>query len=142
MCEPNPFSSNIILQLLINGVVPGSAKSLTTFNHFKIMLSMWIQCVPPLQAIYNLSHRQQHPLWLSDSLQPQCNSALNLTIQATVHSARPTDHRFKRPPAFKQAIFHPASCQRTTNSLQSMGCALWSLSMAALLHATSPHPEP
>lgn len=44
-----PLCSNIA-PLLIKRVVPGSVKSLATFNHFGIMLSMWIQCVPPLQA--------------------------------------------------------------------------------------------
>lgn len=43
----------------------------------------------------------------------QCNSALNLTSQATVHSAK------AGPPLFKQTVPHPASCQPTTNSLQS-----------------------
>lgn len=129
MCEPNPFSSNIILQLLINRVVPGSAKSLTTFNHFRIMLSMWIQCVPLLQASYNLSHRQQHPLWLSHSLRPQCNSALNLTIQATVHSARPTDHRFRDHQRLNKPYFiqPPANLPQTVYSQWALlsGVCLW-----------------
>lgn len=41
------------------------------------------------------------------------NSALNLTIRATVHSAK------AGRPLIKQAIPHPASCQPPTNSLQS-----------------------
>lgn len=46
--------------------------------------------------------------------------------------------QFQGPPEFKQAIFLPISCQPTTNSLQSVDSALWSLSMATRLRATSP----
>lgn len=155
VCEPNPFSSNIILQLLINRVEPGGAKSLTTFNHFRIMLSMWIQCVPPLQANPTDSHtwcclkgtgrellphgkhkviispnRQQHPQWFSTLYKPQCNSALNLTIQATVHTSlwphahRFWDHRRSNKPYFIQPS---ANLPQTVYSQWALlsGVCLW-----------------
>ncbi len=112
------------------------------------MLSMWIQCVPLLQAdptdshtwcrlkvtgggkqCYYLSHRQQHPQWLSQSLQPQCNSALNLTIQATVHSARPSDHKFKDHRRLNKPYFiqSPANLPQTVYSQRALlsGVCLW-----------------
>lgn len=63
----------------------------------------------------------------------RCNSALNLTIQACRPFGLPQWPQKQGPPAFKQAILHPASCQPTTNSLQSACSAPRSLSMATRL---------
>ena len=143
--------SNIILQLLINRVVPGSAKSPATFNHFRIMLSMWIQCVPLLQAL-TLIHdevtgggecystdRLQHPQRLSRSLQPQCNSALNSTVQATVRSAsdrRFRDHRRLNRPCFIQPA---ANLPQTVYSQRALlsGVCLWQPDSVPHLHVQS-----
>lgn len=57
----------------------------------------------------------------------------HLTIWAAVQFSQAQWPQLQGPPAFKQAIFLPISCQPTTNSLQSVDSALWSLSMATRL---------
>lgn len=111
------------------------------------MLSMWIQCVPLLQAdptdshawcrlkatggaqCCNLSSRQQHPQRFSKSPPPRCNSALNLTIQATVHSARPSDHRLRDHRRLNKPYFiqPPANLPQTVYSQRALlsGVCLW-----------------
>lgn len=73
--------------------MPGSAKSLATFNHLRIMLSMWIHCVPLLQAdppdsltceLHGKHYVNKLPL-PSSSTQLHITSAPNVTIQA-IHS--------------------------------------------------------
>lgn len=63
------------------------------------------------------------------SLQPQCNSALNLTIQATVHSARPNDHRFRDHRRLNKPYFiqPPANLPQTVYSQRALlsGVCLW-----------------
>lgn len=133
--EPNPFSSNIILWLPINRAVPGSAKSLVTFNQFRIMPSMWIQCVPLLQAdptdalhdaVWKLQREElccKHGVIISpsihscyrQSLKPQCSRALNLTIQATIHSTRPSNQRVRDHRCLNKSYFiqPPANLPQT-----------------------------
>lgn len=63
------------------------------------------------------------------NLQPQCNSALNLTIQATVHSARPSDHRFRDHRRLNKPYFiqPPANLPQTVYSQRALlsGVCLW-----------------
>ncbi|KAM7396987.1 hypothetical protein PAMP_019986 [Pampus punctatissimus] len=80
-------------------------------------------------ASYDLSHRQQYRLWLSHSLQPQCNTALNLTIQDAVHSARPTGHRVRDHRRLNKPYFiqPPANLPQTVYSQWALlsGVCLW-----------------
>lgn len=68
---------------------------------------MWFCWISSRVRARHQGHHLQQRAW------EQCDSALNWTIQATVHSAK------AGPRLFKQAIPHPAPCQHTTNSLQS-----------------------
>lgn len=118
------------------------------------MLSMWIQCVPPLQAHPTDSHtwcclkvtaggtlphgkhkvimqtdRKHHAQWLSHFLQLQ--SDLNLTIQATIHPVRPNDHIFRDHRCLNKPYFiqSPANLPQTVYSRRTLlsGVCLWQL---------------